>query len=87
MSETDTWREACASTIRDKYLASLHRIVRRSGFDFLDSKGGHTRWIDFIRAPSAWRKSEPLLISGATSKIDGDRSRMRTITGSRRAVI
>ncbi len=28
MSETDAWRGACNSTIRDKYLASLHRVVR-----------------------------------------------------------
>jgi hypothetical protein len=30
MSETDAWRGACVSTIRDKYPASLHRIVRLS---------------------------------------------------------
>jgi hypothetical protein len=28
MSETDTWRRACASTNCDKYPASLHRFVR-----------------------------------------------------------
>ena len=32
MSETDTWRRACDSTICDKYPTSLHRIVRLSFF-------------------------------------------------------
>jgi hypothetical protein len=32
MSEADAWRGACASTIRDKYPASLHRLVRLSVF-------------------------------------------------------
>ncbi len=34
MSETDTWRRACASTICDKYPDSLHRFVRLSLFLF-----------------------------------------------------
>ncbi len=39
MSETDTWRGAGESTIRDKYPASLHRFVRLC-FHFLGAQFG-----------------------------------------------
>ena len=43
MSETDAWRGACDSTIRDKYPASLHRIVRLSfHFYYLPSEASVT---------------------------------------------
>jgi hypothetical protein len=43
MSETDTWRGACASTIRDKYPASLHRIVRLCVFIHHRRRNSRTR--------------------------------------------